>query len=152
MTELRLLTQTRKNRIKCGCAPIRVEPGFCANVDMPQVQRWLYCVHEHFHLLIILLSSRYLDNIISNPTEQKYLKIRLNNKAFQVNLTIASSHNVTAYIWCSIGKSEWYSGRGTVPGGNWFPSATVTSSRWVYTACVGVLNSPIQLQRKLYIV
>ena len=27
--------------------------------------------------------TRYLDNIIANPTEEKYRKIRINNKVFQ---------------------------------------------------------------------
>lgn len=32
---------------------------------------------------ISFFSSRYLDNIIANPTEEKYRKIRINNKVFQ---------------------------------------------------------------------
>lgn len=48
-------------------------------------------------ILIPMSCNRYVDNICKNPTEEKYRKIKLSNKVFQVGLL----GKVSKYYFCS---------------------------------------------------
>lgn len=41
-------------------------------------------------LFFFFLSNRYVENICKNPTEEKYRKIKVSNKVFQVCMKLAS--------------------------------------------------------------
>lgn len=51
----------------------------------PDVER---CIQRFIQIPFSFVLGRYLDNIIANPTEDKYRKIRVNNKAFQVTMNV----------------------------------------------------------------